>query len=164
MTTEFRFVGKNEISSLTSLSHLFQDQCAYHDQFWAEGARRECSIEECAEYIMANIEKPSVRVVVMEQSGKLVGFAMIAIAVSGVPCYPQYGSKAAEIMELFVAAEARNTGAGSQCIKFLEDFARDEGCTAIDLTCQAGNESALRFYGRNGFQRVATRALMRKEL
>lgn len=163
-TTEFRFIDKAEIGTLASLSHLFRDQCAYHDQFWAEGARRECSIEECAQYIMANIEKPGVRVVAMERNGQLVGFAMIAIAVSGIPCYPQYGSKAAEVMELFVAAEARSTGAGSQCIKFLEDFARGEDCTTIDLTCQAGNEPALRFYGRNGFQRVATRALMRKEL
>ena len=58
----------------------------------------------------------------------------------------------AEFDELFVQAESRGSGIGTKLIQTAERECQQIGCTYVSLQVSRENESARRFYYRNGFQ------------
>ena len=56
------------------------------------------------------------------------------------------------LFSMWVAPSARRTGAGRALVQAVEDWARRWGATRVVLWVIAGNESAMRFYHRIGFQ------------
>jgi PhnO protein len=57
----------------------------------------------------------------------------------------------AEIQELVVLDNYRNTGVGSSLIDFLTNIAKECGCETIELASNANRIDAHRFYLRNNF-------------
>lgn len=68
------------------------------------------------------------------------------------------------LKDLFVIEEARGSGAGEALMRFLAAFARDHGVDRIDLTVDAPNEGAARFYARLGADPVAEKHFYRFEV
>ena len=82
---------------------------------------------------------PDVRVV--DASGAPVGFSVL---------------KGDELYQLFVAAQARGSGAAAALIADAELRLRANGVATAWLACAIGNERAARFYEKCGWHRVGT--------
>ena len=61
-----------------------------------------------------------------------------------------------ELHQLFVARDARGSGAAAALIADAERRLREAGVKIAWLACAIGNGRAARFYERNGWQRVRT--------
>ncbi len=66
------------------------------------------------------------------------------------------------ISHIIVNKEERSGGVGSAMLLFLEEMARKEGITKLELVTSAGNEATLRFYAAKGF--LITRHQLEKVL
>ena len=67
--------------------------------------------------------------------GRMVGFATLLMAI-----LPHYGVKTGTVESLFVAAEARDGGAGADLLKAIESHAKASGCTAILYSAPSGSQ------------------------
>jgi ribosomal protein S18 acetylase RimI-like enzyme len=86
---------------------------------------------------------PGSRNLVAVLDGKPAGMA------SGVPG-PQSG--VAKLISMWVSGEARGQGVGDHLVRAVEQWARQAGAAVLRLAVMPGNEHALAFYWRNGFQ------------
>lgn len=88
---------------------------------------------------------------VAEREGRIVG----TIGLIG------FGSSEGALRKMFVAAEARGAehGVGARLLAILLEHARAHGITGITLGTIERLHAAIRFYEKNGFQRVAPDAL-----
>ena len=59
--------------------------------------------------------------------------------------------KVATLASMYVRPEARDGGVGSQLVEAFKEWARVKAADRIAVTAYASNESAIRFYVRNGF-------------
>lgn len=64
--------------------------------------------------------------------------------------------KGDEIYQFFVAAEARGTGIAANLLSHAERELASRGFATGWLACAIGNDRAARFYGKHGWNRVAT--------
>ena len=62
-----------------------------------------------------------------------------------------YAGKSMEIDHVFIGPEYRNKGLGSKFMLHLESFAKQEGCTAIELNSYVENFPSHKFYYHHGF-------------
>lgn len=58
-----------------------------------------------------------------------------------------------EIGALYLTASAQGTGGANALMQAMEDAARKRGVLQLELSVAAGNQRAIRFYQRLGFQR-----------
>lgn len=58
----------------------------------------------------------------------------------------------ATVVDLFVEAEYRGQGHGSDAIEGAKEIASDRGCAYVTVACEWDNDGARRFYERNGFE------------
>lgn len=65
------------------------------------------------------------------------------------------------LKDLYVLKTARGSGAGEALMRFVARFARDRGVDRIDLTVDAPNDGAIRFYARLGGQPNADKQFYR---
>ncbi len=84
--------------------------------------------------------------------GKAAGVAYLAFTWTA-----EHGGKSAWLEELYVAPEYRGAGLGAKLLGEALDFARRDGCAAVDLEVEADHERVESLYRRNGF-RPRTRA------
>ncbi|MDB5368129.1 MAG: acetyltransferase domain protein [Rhodospirillales bacterium] len=61
-----------------------------------------------------------------------------------------------ELYQLYVAAQARGSGAALALMEDAEDRLRDGGIDTAWLVCAIGNERAVRFYEKCGWRRIGT--------
>jgi ribosomal protein S18 acetylase RimI-like enzyme len=80
------------------------------------------------------------------------------VRVVGPPGFPLglCAIRADELYQLFVAAEARGTGAAQALLADGEERLRAHGVRDAWLSCAIGNERALRFYEKSGWRRAGT--------
>lgn len=78
------------------------------------------------------------------------------IAAELVPYFPN-GSTVCRVTALVVASQNRRRGLGEQLLARATDFARDHGCSGIELTSAHHRLDAHRFYERLGFSRTSLR-------
>ena len=78
--------------------------------------------------------------------------------VAGPPGSPVgfYIVKDAELYQLFVAADARGSGAAGALVADAEGRLRAKGVDVAWLACAIGNDRAARFYEKCGWQRAGT--------
>jgi len=88
-------------------------------------------------------ESRKVRVVIAENAGELVGFAIL-----NVERHMGY------VVTLDVAEEFRRRGLARQLMETMEHEAVDAACAVVGLHVFVGNEAAIRFYERVGYERV----------
>ncbi|HZL28472.1 MAG TPA: GNAT family N-acetyltransferase [Acidobacteriaceae bacterium] len=92
-------------------------------------------------------EAKKARVVVAEQEG-LAGFCVMHV--ERVP-----GGCVGYIVTLDVAVAFRRRGLAAELMRRVEDTAREAGCQAMALHVSVGNDGAIRFYERCGYERSA---------
>jgi ribosomal protein S18 acetylase RimI-like enzyme len=73
-----------------------------------------------------------------------------------VPYFPN-GSTVCRVTALVVAARHRSRGFGEKLLAHATDFAREHGCSGIELTSAHHRLDAHRFYERLGFSRTSLR-------
>lgn len=78
------------------------------------------------------------------------------IAAELVPYFPN-GATVCRVTALVVASQNRRQGLGEQLLARVTDFARDHGCSGIELTSAQHRLDAHRFYERLGFSRTSLR-------
>lgn len=79
--------------------------------------------------------------------GQCIGYLIITFCFS-----IEFGGRFALIDELFLAAEWRSRGLGSELLELLEHHLRGEGIGAIRLEVERSNVGAERLYRRQGFE------------
>lgn len=73
-----------------------------------------------------------------------------------VPYFPN-GSTVCRVTALVVAAQHRGRGLGEKLLACVTEFAREHGCSGIELTSAHHRLDAHRFYERLGFSRASLR-------
>jgi len=85
-----------------------------------------------------------------EATGRAVGYAMVVIDTPG-PTWPN-PERRAEVETLALLPEARGAGLGHALLERVQEEVAPLGIEDLHLTAIAANESALRFYEREGFR------------
>ena len=88
-------------------------------------------------------ESRKARVLIAESAGTLAGFAILHVE-----------GRVGYVVTLDVAEEFRRQGLGRQLMRAMENEAGDVGCVVVGLHVFVGNEGAIRFYQRAGYERA----------
>lgn len=84
---------------------------------------------------------PKAEVVIAERDGSAIGFALFFHNFSTFE-----GRPGIYLEDLFVAPEARGSGAGKALLRHLAQLARDRGCARLEWSVLDWNEPAISFY------------------
>lgn len=85
-------------------------------------------------------------VLVAREGDHIVGMVNLLFTVSTA-----LGERVALLEDMIVSSQARGLGIGSRLLDQAISFARAQGCKRITLLTDRANESAQRFYGKQGF-------------
>jgi GNAT superfamily N-acetyltransferase len=94
-----------------------------------------------------------------DHDGRLVGYAMVALAAGPDDTFEVDGG-IAELVTLVVAEGRRSLGAGRALLAAAEDIARDHGFDTVKIAVMRGNSRAQNFYEASGYA-VAEHVLFR---
>jgi len=97
-------------------------------------------------------------VFVAEIDGKVVGFAYLQYEERN---YVDLLEKAARLHDMYVAEEARGSGAGRLLIQAAVDAAKEFGADKLVLSVAAKNEYARAFFERSGFRSTMIEMMLR---
>jgi GNAT superfamily N-acetyltransferase len=93
------------------------------------------------------IEHPQTgRILVLREGKTIIGMVSLLFTVS-TAC----GGRVALLEDMIMHPQSRNDGHGSKLLQAAIEFARREGCLRITLLTDRANDSAIRFYQRQGF-------------
>ena len=92
-----------------------------------------------------NLNNPQVEYYVCEEDDKVIGFVSIHIQQLLHHC-----SLIAEIQELFVARNARNSGVGKQLFQKAVKISKERECSQLEVCCNQKRVSSHRFYEAQG--------------
>lgn len=85
-------------------------------------------------------------VLVAREDGRVVGMVNLLFTISTA-----LGERVALLEDMVVSPRIRGAGVGSQLLAQAISFACAQGCRRITLLTDRANESAQRFYGKQGF-------------
>jgi GNAT superfamily N-acetyltransferase len=103
------------------------------------------------------LETPGIRMVVAEEQGRIVGMATLQTLISTAE-----GSPVGLVEDVVVDREARGMGIGSALLDQLQEWARENGLTRLQLAADRGNIGALEFYRCKGWEQTNLILLRRK--
>jgi len=102
---------------------------------------------------LKEVEKlPSDAVFVAVVADQVVGFLSLHVM-----SYFTSGDRVCRVMTLIVQEKMRNQGIGKELIEAAEEFARVEGCSAIEVTSANYREDAHAFYAHLGYPRTSVK-------
>lgn len=99
------------------------------------------------------------RFFVFEEQEQAVGYAVLSFGFDH-----ETGGRLGVVNDFFFSEASRGQGMGGQAMALLEEFAREEGLTFLELVVLRHNDRARRFYLRNGFQAEEEREWLFKPL
>ncbi|MDD3519472.1 MAG: GNAT family N-acetyltransferase [Chromatiales bacterium] len=124
------------LSDLLSLLFAQEEEFTPNPEAQARGLRR-------------IVDDPAVgAVLVARDADCIVGMVTLLFTVSTA-----LGERVAWLEDMVVSPQARGAGVGAQLLAGAISFARGAGCRRITLLTDGSNESAQRFYARQGFTR-----------
>ena len=85
-------------------------------------------------------------ILVLRKGDDIIGMVNLLFTVS-TAC----GGKVAILEDMIVHPSQRDNGHGSKLLQAAIELARNEGCSRITLLADRANDSAIRFYQRQGF-------------
>ena len=107
--------------------------------------------DELRDYLYVIWKSPEQKIVVAEAGGTVCGFAVLNHIVR--PENPfMFVRDYLDIDEFCVDKAFRRRGAASEMIRFILDFAKEQGFTRLELNMWEFNEGALAFYEAAGFK------------
>ncbi|SFV29989.1 Acetyltransferase (GNAT) family protein [Devosia crocina] len=92
---------------------------------------------------------PNNRLIVAERHGEVVG----TLQISAVPGLPRFGMKRAILENVYIRADQRGTGLGTEMVRWAIEEARSMGCGIVQLTSNKVRLDAHRFYEKLGFRK-----------
>lgn len=99
------------------------------------------------------IADPSMRVLLAEEEGRLLGFCKLVLA-CGWPEHAR-GQAVIELKQLYTDPDITGRGIGSALMDRAMEIAREQAADEMQLSVWSGNEGAQKFYARYGFGKVA---------
>ena len=107
--------------------------------------------DELRDYIYTILANPQMKIVVAEADQQICGFAVLNHIIR--PENPfMYARDFLDIDEFGVDESHRRQGIASAMIRFIRDYARDQGFSRIELNMWEFNHTALAFYEATGFR------------
>ena len=142
MTTTIRKATPDDEAAILSLIHeLFELPGAIPAGYTDDRAR---------EGIHYALDDPDSDILLAEDAGAIVGLASV---------YKDYRSIRdgwrTWLQDLVVTSDQRSTGIGAALITAAAGWARDRGCTHLDLASGLGRKDAHRFYEREGMLKAS---------
>ncbi|MBO9725962.1 MAG: GNAT family N-acetyltransferase [Novosphingobium sp.] len=105
------------------------------------------------EKVAKEIADPTMRVLLAEKEGRLLGFCKLVLA-CGWPEHAR-GQAVIELKQLYTDPETTGRGIGSALMDRAMEIAREQAADEVQLSVWSGNEGAQKFYARYGFGKVA---------
>ncbi len=106
--------------------------------------------DRAREGIRYALDNPDSDILLAEDSGAIVGLASV---------YKDYRSIRdgwrCWLQDLVVTSDKRSTGVGASLLAAAADWARDHGCTHVDLASGLARKDAHRFYEREGMLKAS---------
>ena len=107
--------------------------------------------DELRDYLYTIWKDPNQRIVVAEQEGKVCGFAVLNHITR--PENPfMFERDYLDIDEFGVDEKSRRQGAASEMVRFIREWAKEQGFKRIELNMWSFNRGALAFYEAAGFE------------
>lgn len=144
---EIRDASRNDANSIAVLS-----VAVWIDAYASDGITDVFSqylvSELTPEKVEAEIANEASRVIVAEQDGHLIGFAVMS-SDSRCPCDP---AQMIELKTLYVHQRFRRQGVGSRLLQEIETLCRNQGVDRLWLTVWEPNTVAKDFYESSGYK------------
>ena len=106
--------------------------------------------DELRDYIQVIWNDPDKQIVVAETKGAICGFAVLRHIQKLETSYKQ-GDDCLDIDEFGVDDSCRRQGVATELIRFIREYAKEQGLRRIELNMWEFNRSALAFYEAVGF-------------
>ncbi len=149
------------VSDYQGLCEIFEEVDSIHRQALPAIYRKPTGPARSREYIQGLIQDDATALLVAEGEGSLLG--VIKVTVTETPDIPVYVPRTyAAIDTLAVKKECRRSGIGRSLLEAAEQWARNKGAAAAELTVMEFNEPAIAFYRRFGYKPASRK--MRKPL
>jgi GNAT superfamily N-acetyltransferase len=143
MTTKRSFhISQATLGDIPALSSLLAELFSMEAEFQPDEAAQ-------VRGLALIISDPKVgKVLVARSENEVVGMVNLLFTVSTA-----LGCRVALLEDMVVCPRYRGSGVGSELLKRAIDLVRLEGCGRITLLTDETNESAQRFYRKQGFER-----------
>ena len=100
---------------------------------------------------MNKVNKNEGKIYLAKEEDTIVGLIVGIINNEDEKTYDFSAPKRGRIIELIVSNKCRSKGIGKQLLKKMENYFKTNGCKGILIDVFAYNESAQRFYYKNGY-------------
>lgn len=141
-----RFARKEDYEAINALR---APVCALHSNGYP-ALFKPVFAKDHQERVLKMMEDPEQDVLVAEENGQLLGFAM-AEYIKREETNSIYAVHEAHIVEIGVDETSQGKGIGTALIQAVKDAAKVRGCRSVQLDVWEFNKSALRFYEKLGF-------------
>ena len=141
-----RFARKEDYEAINALR---APVCALHSNGYP-ALFKPVFAKDHQERVLKMMEDPEQDVLVAEENGQLLGFAMVEY-IKREETNSIYAVHEARIVEIGVDETSQGKGIGTALIQAVKDAAKVRGCRSVQLDVWEFNKSALRFYEKLGF-------------
>lgn len=141
-----RFARKEDYEAINALR---APVCALHSNGYP-ALFKPVFAKDHQERVLKMMEDPEQDVLVAEENGQLLGFAMVEY-IKREETNGMYAVHEAHIVEIGVDETSQGKGIGTALIQAVKDAAKVRGCRSVQLDVWEFNKSALRFYEKLGF-------------
>lgn len=141
-----RFARKEDYEAINALR---APVCALHSNGYP-ALFKPVFAKDHQERVLKMMEDPEQDVLVAEENGQLLGFAMVEY-IKREETNSIYAVHEAHIVEIGVDETSQAKGIGTALIQAVKDAAKVRGCRSVQLDVWEFNKSALRFYEKLGF-------------
>lgn len=141
-----RFARKEDYEAINALR---APVCALHSNGYP-ALFKPVFAKDHQERVLKMMEDPEQDVLVAEENGQLLGFAMVEY-IKREETNSIYAVHEAHIVEIGVDETSQGKGIGTALIQAVKDAAKVRGCRSVQLDVWEFNKGALRFYEKLGF-------------
>lgn len=141
-----RFARKEDYEAINALR---APVCALHSNGYP-ALFKPVFAKDHQERVLKMMEDPEQDVLVAEENGQLLGFAMVEY-IKREETNNIYAVHEAHIVEIGVDETSQGKGIDTALIQAVKDAAKVRGCRSVQLDVWEFNKSALRFYEKLGF-------------
>jgi ribosomal protein S18 acetylase RimI-like enzyme len=99
------------------------------------------------------LREPQTVLLIAGEAGEAVGYALVRVARGGGQTW-RFPEKVGIVETLALLPRARGRGVGARLMGAIQGYLREQGAGAIQLDVLTSNEEAIRFYERQGLQRL----------
>lgn len=141
-----RFARKEDYKAINALR---APVCALHANTYPE-VFKPVFAQDHQERVLKMMDDPEQEVLVAEENGQLLGFAMVEY-IKREETNSMYAVHAAHIVEIGVDEKAQGKGIGTALIQAVKEAAKARGCSSVQLDVWELNQDARHFYEKLGF-------------